>query len=387
MLRVENAGVSYYRYLAKLFLPVDLAVFYPYPGGWPAVAVISAAALVLVVSVFAVAARRRAPFLPFGWILFLGMLVATLGLVQVGAQSLADRYTFLPSIGLFVLVTWGASEWAARIRLPAYVLGAAAAAALSACAMLTVRQIGYWAGSETLFRHALAVTENNWLAHADLGNALAKIPGRLPEAIAEYEAGLRLRPENSEAHLGLANALAEIPGRLPESIGEYEAALRLKPDDSEAEDNLGIALSRTPGRESEAITHYEEAIRLDPDGPDAHFNLGNALANSPSRRTEAIAQYEAALTIKPDDPEAHTNLGNVLSTMPSRLPEAIGQYEAALRLDPGDLPAHFNLGLILANTPGRRQDAVAHLEASLRIRPDFEPARRILEQLRVSGER
>jgi len=212
------------------------------------------------------------------------MLVPAIGLVQVGAQAMADRYTYLPSVGLFLLFVWGAADLAAHWRIRPAVLGATAAALLLAFAGLASRQIRYWADSETLFRHALAVTEKNWPVHTDLGNALSKLPGRLTEAIAEYEAALRINPDDAGTHFNLGNALSHTPGRLPEAVAEYEAALRIRPGYADAHNSLGIALAQTPGRLPEAVSEYEAALRIRPDYAEAHNNLGNALATIPGAR-------------------------------------------------------------------------------------------------------
>jgi len=202
-------------------------------------------------------------------------------------------------------------------------------------------------------------------AHYNLGNAFAKT-GRTSEAIAQYEAALRLTPDYAEAHYNLGIALAKT-GRTSEAIAEYEAALGLKPDDAESHNILGSALA-SAGRTSEAIAHFEEALRFAPAFAEAHYNLGNALAKT-GRTSEAIAQYEAALRLKPDYAEAHSNLGNAFAKT-GRTSEAIAQYEAALRLKPDYAEAHNNLGSALAGA-GRISEAIAHFEEALRLKPDL----------------
>ena len=232
------------------------------------------------------------------------------------------------------------------------------------------------------YRQAVRIEPDRADAHDNLANALSGIPGRLPEAIDEYRAALRNGPGLAVVHNDLATALARMPGRLPEAIAEYQAALRVQPQNAEVHYNLGNALSGMPGRLSEAIAEYQAALRIQPDHADAHVNLGNALSGIPGRLPETIAEYQAALRIQPDRAEAHNNLGNALAGMPGRLPQAIAEFEAALRSEPNLVEAHVSLGKALALTPGRLPEAIAEYEAALRIRPDPQ-VREALDRLRA----
>jgi tetratricopeptide (TPR) repeat protein len=310
----------------------------------PALAALLLAGITLAV----VRVYRACPYLAVEWFWYVGTLVPVIGLVQVGAQARADRYMYIPMAGLGIMLAWALADLAARWPRAKGAMAVSAAAACLALAMATWQQIPYWQNSETLFRHAIAVTEHNHLAHNNLGNALSLMPGRLPEAISEYEEALRLGPDYAEAH-----------------------------------NNLAAALLQTPGRRADAIAHLEAALRLDPDYAEARNNLGNALAETPGRLPDAIAQYEAALRLRPAYEEAHSNLGSALARLPDRRPEAIAQFEAALRIDPNDAEAHYNLGTVLAQTPGRQADAIAQFEAALRLRPDLTQAQQWLERLRV----
>ncbi len=328
--RAANALVSYCQYLGKFLYPVNLAIFYQHPGAWPVMTVLAAGAFLLGITLVAVACRRRHPYFPVGWFWFIITLGPVIGLVQVGMQAMADRYTYIPSLGIFLLLAWGAHDLTGRWRHQTIGLRAAATISLIGCAILTSRQIGFWANSETLFRHATAVTENNWVVQNNLGQILLDIPGRLPEAIEHFEAALRSKPDFAEAHNNLGNALASVAGRSSEAIAQYEAALKIEPDFAEAHNNLGNALANLAGRSAEAIAEYETALRLKPDYADAHDNLGNALAKIPDRRPEAITHLQAAVRLRPDYAETHFNLGNALATLPGRLPEAIAEYESTL---------------------------------------------------------
>jgi len=231
------------------------------------------------------------------------------------------------------------------------------------------------------FEAALQINPDSAETHYNLGNTLRKLPGRVPDAIAEYEAAVRINPGSAEAHDNFGNALLDVPGRVPDAVAQLEAALRINPDSAETHYNLGNALRKMPGRLPDAIAQFEAALRLDPDSVEAHNNFGTALLEVPGRVPDAIAQFEAALRLDPDSVEAHINLGNVLFNVPGRLPDAIVQFETALRLDPDSVEAHYDLGVVLAGTPGRVPDAIVQLKAALRLKPDLAPAQEILGRL------
>jgi len=365
-LRVENALVSYCTYIAKMFWPAGLSVFYPYPAEVSVAKAALAAGALAAVTALALRARRRAPYMAAGWFWYLGTLLPVIGLIQVGGQARADRYTYVPMIGLWVAIAWGAAELLRRWPRAQMAL---AAGAVLLCVPPAWTQIGYWQNSGTLFRHALAVTSGNYLAEHNLGNYLLEIPGRLPEAIDHLQASLRLHPESAKAHTDLATALVRIPGRLPEAIAEYRAAIRLAPEAAIPHNNLGNALAHVPGRLPQAIAEYQTALRLDPDYPAAHNNLGSALMKT-GRTAEAIAQFHAALRLEPDYAEAHANLAGALAEAPGGLTGGIAEYQAALRLNPNSAEAHLNLGIALAGDPARLPDAIAQYEAALRLNPD-----------------
>jgi protein O-mannosyl-transferase len=275
--RIENVPVSYCRYLGKLFWPANLPFFYPHPGHWPLIAVLAATLLVLGLSVLAWVNRRERPYLLVGWGWFLGSLVPVIGLVQVGFQSIANRYTYMPFIGIFLALAWGARDLTRLWRHRSLLLGALATAAILICIPLTRIQIGYWKNSEILFQYASVVIENNWEAHARLGLVFSR-DSRLDEAIKEYREALRLKPDDADAHYDLANALYR-NGLLDEAIREYRADLQLSPNDPEGHNNLGAVLFQK-GNRDEAIAHFQEALRLKPDYTNAKKNLATAMTAS-----------------------------------------------------------------------------------------------------------
>jgi protein O-mannosyl-transferase len=311
--RVGNALVAYVAYLGKALWPAGLAVFYPHPGSslswWrPS----GAAALLAAITVLAVALRRSRPYLLSGWLWYLVTLLPVIGLVQVGEQAMADRYTYVPLIGPFVAAAWGipdaarallaasrrpGGESADRDRVLRWGLPVAAGAVLLALALLTRAQAAVWKDSVTLFEHALAVTERNHLAHLDLGTALSR-EGRADEALAHYAEAVRIKPGNSIAQYDLGAALAA-RGRDAEAMEHYLQALTLDPRYAAAHNNLGILLAKQ-GRIDEAARHYAEAARLRPDFAEAHFNLAVAF-QALGRDAEARAALETAtrLGLKP----------------------------------------------------------------------------------------
>jgi len=245
------------------------------------------------ISAGVMAGRRRHPYLLVGWLWYLGMLVPVIGLVQAGDQARADRYTYLPQIGLYILVAWGAMDLCGTRRQGRAMLGFAATAILAALLAVAHVQTGYWKDSISLWTHTLACTSGNYLAHNNLGLALAT-QGRLPEAIEHYERALQLKPDFAAAHYNLGNALAA-QGRATEAVEQYEQALKSKPDYAEAHNNLGMALAGQ-GKLAEAVEHYERVLQLRPDAAEPHFNLGNVLA-SEGRSAEASSQFQQALTL------------------------------------------------------------------------------------------
>ena len=363
--RVGNALISYCRHLGNLLWPTDLAVFYPHPGQWPLAKVLLAGGLLLGISALLFVRRGRCPFLLMGWLWFCGTLVPVIGLVQVGGQAMADRYTYIPSLGVLVVAVWGACELTRGVRYPVMVRSVAGSAVIGLCLVLTWRQLGYWKNTEVLFRHALAVTEGNYLAHKAVGDVLAA-DGNVDEAMSQYAEAIRLKPSYAEAHNNLANALDK-KGQLDERINHYEEAIRLKPDYAEAHYNLANIL-RQKGRIDEAINHYEEAIRRKPDDAEARNNFGAAL-DAKGRSDEAIRQYEEAIRLKPGDAGPYDNLGNALDKQ-GRTDEAIRQYEAAIRLKPDDANSHSDLGVALVRK-GKDNEAISQYREAIRLKPDY----------------
>ena len=341
--RAGNALISCCRYLGKMFWPTNLAVLYPHPGYWPAAEVFLAGGLLLGLSVIFVLQRRRHPCLLIGWLWFVGTLIPVIGLVQVGLQSIADRYTYLPSLGVLILAVWGAAELTRRWRHQTVLLAAAGSTAIVLCIMITRQQLSYWQDGETLFRHTIAVTEDNYIAHYNLGLALDK-KDKTAEAIHQYQEVLRLKPNFARAYASLGDDWAAT-GQTDKAIGEYQEAVRLAPDNASARNNLGVALFKT-GRTDEAIKQYQEVIRLTPDNASTRNNLAAAFYNL-GQTDEAIHQFQEAVRLQPDYVEARFNWAKVLAKE-GRTTEAIRQYQEVIRLNPDYPEARDRLAKALA---------------------------------------
>ena len=372
--RLGNALVSYARYAGHLFWPAGLALPYPAARGWPLATIAYAGALVTGMSAIALWLARRAPYVATGWFWYLGMLVPVIGLVQVGEQSMADRYMYLPAVGLLLALTWSAGELLDRRpgwRVPTT---ATAVAMLAACALLTRQQLGYWQNSETLFTHTLAVTQDNWMACFCLGTDLSA-KGRKEEAIGLYRRALKVRPDSTQVLNNLGNALSDT-GRHAAALQCFETALRLGPNDPSLHSNYGAALEQA-GRRAESLQQYERALELAPGSALTHYRLANSLARL-GRNAEAIAQYRLAVQYRPDYTQAYNNLGVVFFNQ-GKLPEAIAQFSQALSLDPADAQTRCNLGNALAAAQ-RWEEAAEQYSEAAKLQPDLASARRGLAQ-------
>ena len=368
------AGRAICFYAGKLLWPRNLTFIYPRwnidPGEWWQY-LFPAGVLALAIGLWLVARRHRGPLA--GFLIFAGTLFPVLGFLNVYPfrySYVADHFQYLASLGLIVPIASVLAILAGRISPGMIGRIAFAAVPLVTLGALTWEQSGIYRDTETLYRETLVRNPGSWLAHNNLGTSLLEIPGRRAEAMAHFEAALRIKPDYSEAHLSLGNALLQIPGRLADAIAEYQTAVRLDPDSERAHNNLGHALLQA-GRPQEAIAQLETALRIRPAYAEAHNNLGNALSQMPGRLPDAMAEYQAAIRLDPHLPEAHNNLGRALAQVPGRMPDAIAQFEAAINIRPDYAGAHDNLGNALSEMPGRLPDAIAEYQAALRINPDF----------------
>lgn len=339
--RLENGVVSYLRYAEKTFWPVDLATPYADVHAWPWPIVGGAVVLLGLVSFAVIRWRRENPYLLTGWFWFLGMLVPVLGIVQVGAQAMADRYMYLPIIGIFVMVTWGAEWIFTQWRLPGWAVGLAAGMVLIACGARTVDQLQYWKNSEVLGEHAVAVTANNWMA--------------------EYNLGCEL----------------ERQGRMSEALEHYRKAVEIQPRDADCLNRYGFALTKS-GDYAEALPCFETALKLRPSFFELEYNIANCLLHL-KRYDEALGHYQEFLQRQPDQVNALIGLGVCLGVKGDN-GGAISAFESALKLEPENADAHFDLGEALA-AQGKMDDAKRELTEALRLRPQWEEAESELKSL------
>jgi tetratricopeptide (TPR) repeat protein len=365
-LRISNALVSYAAYCGQMFFPVGLAVVYPYPiHGLPIGKVILALLLLVAITVWAFRWRQKRPYFLMGWLWYLGMLVPVIGLVQVGSLARADRYTYLPQIGLYILLTWTAVELTASWQSRRWVLGGGAMAVLAVLITCARAQTAYWRDSESLWTHTLACTSDNRIAHYNLGVVFAQ-QGRTKEAIAQLQKALAIEPDYAEPHFDLGNIFLQ-QGRIEEAIAYYQKALTINPDDADIHNNLGNVFLQQ-GRMDEAISSYQKALAINPNYAEAHNNLGKAFRQQ-GRLEEAITHFQKALTIKPDYAEIHNNLGVVFAQQ-GRTKEAIAQLQKALAIEPDYAEAHYNLGNAVLQQ-GHMDEAIAHFQKALTMKPDY----------------
>ncbi|MFV9644563.1 MAG: tetratricopeptide repeat protein [Desulfobacterales bacterium] len=345
-LRIANALVSYISYIKKMIWPDNLAIFYPYPDALPLWQITGTGLILIGISILVLWRLKSKPYLAVGWFWYIGTLMPVIGLVQAGLwPAMADRYAYVPLIGLFIFLAWGAGDIASKLHYKK-ILPAVIAGILLIFAITTWEQIRYWSSSVALFKHALDVTGvKNYIAHYKLGDALAE-EGRNAEAIKHYHEALRTKYKYWPGiYLNLGVALMSVD-KINESIDSFSKAIQIKPDFAEAYNNMGIAMEKQ-GDFTEAARHYREALRIKHDYAEAHNNLGVVLAKQ-GNFSEAIKHYLKALQISSKYESAHNNLGNALAYQ-GNYQDAIYHYKEALRINPNYIEAYYNLEKIYAN--------------------------------------
>jgi len=373
--RLEHALVSYAAYLGKMVWPEGLAVLYPYPrAGVPLWQAAGAGLLLAGFSVLAIRQRRKRPYVIVGWLWYLVMLVPVIGLVQAGDQAMADRYTYLPLIGPFLIGGWALSECAATRRRGRVFLAAAGVGLVVGAAVCARAELRYWQNGRVLFERALQVTKENYIADNNLGVAL-RDEGKRQEALDHFAEAIRIKPDFGIAHNNMGTVLAD-QGRHDEAMIHFTEAVRLSPNLAQARSNLGKELARR-GRAEAAIGLFTEALRLDPYSAQVHSDLGLVLSGQ-GRVEEAIAQFNEALRLNPRLALVHNNLGMALGNT-GRLDEAVDHFAEALRLDPTLALAHMNLGTAYDKL-GRYDEAVLEFQAALTLDPGSSAARMNLER-------
>ena len=340
-LRIANVPIAYVHYIAKMVWPLDLIAMNPLPRQVPVAESLGAVAVLVAISLAIARLGRSRKYLIVGWLWYLVALLPVIGIIQVGAQANADRYTYTPLIGLFIIVAWGVSEIVGRDRPRLLALRSVSVGLIALCTLLSFRQSQYWRNSFALWRHALAVAPDNYFVQFSLGYVFWR-RSTLDSAVTHFTESIRLRPDFSETH-----------------------------------NNLGVALARQ-GKLAEAVPHFEEALRLKPDYGDAMANL-NATKRHMKTLDSELAPLAAAVTQRPNDLVAHNEFGAALAAR-GRIDDAIEQFTQALRIDSSQADVHYNLGMMFASK-GRMADARTSFEAALRHNPKHEPARQALAEL------
>jgi tetratricopeptide (TPR) repeat protein len=366
--RIGNALVSYIAYLGQTFYPAKLAIFYPHPEKGPPLLGITLALILLAgISAGVLAWWRVRPYLLVGWLWYLGMLVPVIGLVQVGEQARADRYTYLPLIGVFIMLAWGARDLFSSWRYRRPVLGITAFIGIAVLMVCASIQTSYWRNSESLWTHTLACTSRNYVGHNNLGIVFAK-RGQSAQAMEHYQKALEIKPGYMDAHNNLGIMLAG-QGRAAEAMEHYQTALEIKPDFAEAHYNLGNLLAQQ-GRSTEAIEHFQKALEIKPDSPKVHYRLALALKNQ-GRFKAAIAHYQKVLELEPRHMLAQNALAWLLATCPENSlrngEKAVELAQQAEQLSGGRHPEILDTLAAAYAEAGRFPDAVETAERALHL--------------------
>ena len=364
-IRVDNAIVSCLTYITKMIWPRRLAVFYPHPGGGSSISgVIICVFLLVLISICFISLARRYRFLAVGWLWYLGTLVPIIGLVQVGAQAMADRYTYMTLTGLFIIIAWSAKEFVPKWHHRNTILALLAVATLAALVLTSWRQLRYWKNTLTLFEHTLQITEKNYMTLSNYANYLIGL-GRFDEAIERSNESLEIAPNYADAHNNLGLALMN-SGKVSAAIEQFGLAVKYKPDFTSAYNNLAIALYKQ-GRNEDAINYFERVLKVEPDFAEGRLNLGCALLQA-SRTQQAIEQFRLVVKSKPDFPQAYYNLALALREQ-DRPEEAVSYYKQALKIKPDYIDAHLKLAIIF-NELKKFDQAIESFNKVLELEPN-----------------
>ncbi len=429
--RMANAAIAYVTYIGNMLWPAKLAVLYPYPEGRSLALAFAATGLLLLITALAFALRKRMPYFIVGWLIYIGTLVPVIGIIQVGEQSHADRYTYIPLVGLFIAIVWSVADftrpWHRKPQV--HVLAGATSAIILALSIAAHVQVKYWENGITLFSRTIAVTGPNGTAENNLGLALGT-HGQPEAALPHLNRAIELHHDYVEAYVNLGNALASL-NRLPEACEKYRSAIQIDRNSINAHNGLGAALDRQ-GQHDQAAAEFRETLRIDPTHIGAHKNLGDSLAtqgkldeaiaeyrtviglhpprsrlgelhnslgavlasqatnlsargdleHAKARYAEALDEFNQALDLNPEIPDLHYNLA-VVSASLGKYDAAIGHYNRALALNPNDAVSHHNLASLLAPRKDRIEEARSHYEQALKIDPKYADAHRDLANVLI----
>ena len=385
--RISNALVSYLVYLEKMMWPKEFSVFYPYPFGesyiWEGLV---SGSVLTGITIIILRLIKKAPYLSVGWFWYLGTLIPTIGLVQVGQQAMADRYAYVPLIGIFIIIAWGVPDLLQNYPFRKKLLSILSGIFFSVLITLTSVQLPYWENSVKLFEHAIEVTHKKYPSFVGIYNNLGVVLNqqmKFEEAMVHFNNAVKLQPTYSETHNNLGNAFSGL-NRFQEANISYKEAIRLKPDYPEAHNNLANSLSKKREDLEEAIFHYKKAIQLKPEFYEAHFNLGVTL-NKWNDSDQAIGHLQEAIRLKPNLSESYLALGNILIKK-NKFKIAIDHLEVIIKTDPNNAIAHNSLGSALGGQ-GNFKQAIAHFNTAIKINPRYVKAHQNLgTALSILGE-
>ncbi len=344
ILRIENAILAYSWYIEKTIIPLNLTVFYPFTSNMAMWKIIVATLLLGGISLIVYLKKNSSPFLVLGWLWFVCTLVPVIGLVKVGSQAMADRYSYIPIIGLFIMMTWSISQIILHFRCNKIIVTCTAVVVLMILSVLSWQQTCYWKNSITLYEHTLKYTHDNHIAHNNMGAAL-ETEGKLKEATNHYGEAIRIKPYITKYHDNLGFILMR-QGKFEESVVQFLETLKREPNNAMAHYNVGLSLAKLT-RLDEAENQYNMALKLEPNNDTFHDSLGLVL-DQKGKSNEAIRHFKEALLIKPDNANVHYNYGVALANQ-ARLPEAISHFREALRITPNDASVYNIMGAILAD--------------------------------------
>ena len=368
--RVGNALISYSHYLIHMIWPFKLALFYPHPITLSLWQVMASCIFLVAVSSLAIVTIQRFHYFAAGWFWYMGTLLPVIGIIQVATQAMDDRYTYIPLIGIFIVIAWGTGDIMQRwkYKYKQVMLALAGGIIVSILLITTWMQAGYWKNSVTLYQHALNVTTKNDLMHYNMGVVLFE-QGEITEAIDHYTAAIAIDPYYVDAHLNLGDAWNK-RGESDKAREHYAMVLNIEPQHLKAHLRLGNNFFEE-NKIEEAITHFSNAVKLDSGSAYGHIRLGDAFAAS-GQWDNAVKCYLEALAIEPDNASIYYNLGNVYYKS-GNVEEAVEYYSKALIISPSLKEGHNNLGNALMRS-GRIKEAIDHFRESLRIDPDFDVA-------------
>ncbi|MDA8403675.1 MAG: tetratricopeptide repeat protein [Desulfobacteraceae bacterium] len=410
-LRISNALVSYLHYLWQMIWPLKLAVFYPFPKAIPIWQPIISIVILIIVTGAVIVYSRKKPYLAVGWLWYVGTLTPVIGIIQGGLwPQIADRWAYVPFIGMYIMIAWGIPDIFSRIRAKKIILPGITLTILLTLATLTMRQLKYWQNTDTLFQHTLSVTHNNYLAHMMVGNYLLK-KGDSQQAMRHFKKALEINPQYSPAvetigqeyiklkdyahalghfqkallfdplNIVLFNKIGTIytlMGQYDQAVRYYKEAIAINPKDPEGYNNMGVIYYYTQHMDM-AGQYFKKAMERRADYPDPHYNMG-LLEKKTGNTLMAISQFQKAVTLNPDYSEAHKSLGEILFQN-GNLPEAMEHFKQVLRLSPKDVSANYNIGIILY-TQQQMPEAARYFQQALDIDPKYEKARIALQLIK-----